>query len=145
MKEPGHVSRMRKILVGKRNESIRRYFFRRPWRRWDNIKIGFKMDYGLVNLSEVTEYRNTLNVVISFSRSQWPGGLRRRPWSFRRWYFGFESRWRHGCLFLYFCIMLSCVVRGPSDGWLVQRSSTKCLNRLRNLPFLTRPRTLQGL
>jgi hypothetical protein len=79
MKEPGHVSRMRKILVGKRNESIRRYFFRRPWRRWDNIKIGFKMDYGLVNLSEVTEDKNTLNVVINFSRSQWPGGLRRRP------------------------------------------------------------------
>jgi hypothetical protein len=45
------------------------------------------------------------------SRSRWPRGLSRRPWSLGCWDCGFESLWGHGCLSL----LLSCVGRDLCD------------------------------
>jgi hypothetical protein len=45
-------------------------------------------------------------------RSQWPCCLRRRPWSLGRWDRGFEFRFRQGCLYSSFSVVLSCVGRG---------------------------------
>jgi hypothetical protein len=68
-------------------------------------------------------------------RSQQPRGLRRRHWWLGRWDRGFESRLRHGCLSS--SVMVSC-----ATSWsLVQSGPTKCLNVLRNLPCVKRPRS----
>jgi hypothetical protein len=53
---------------------------------------------------------------VPYDRSQWPRCLRRRTWPRGYWDREFESRSRHGGLFLYFYILLACVGRGISDG-----------------------------
>jgi hypothetical protein len=47
---------------------------------------------------------------IPLCRSQWPCGLRRGSWPVGYWDRGFESRLRHGCLSVSFCVVLFCVV-----------------------------------
>jgi hypothetical protein len=44
----------------------------------------------------VTFYKTTL-----FRQSQWPCGLRHKPWSLKHWDHGFESNLRHVCLSSY--------------------------------------------
>jgi hypothetical protein len=57
-------------------------------------------------------------------RSWW-----RWSWAFGYWDRGFESRSRHGCLWL--CVMLSCVGRGLCDGLITRpKESIKCLNKI---------------
>jgi hypothetical protein len=69
------------------------------------------------------------------SLSQWPCGLRRRSWPFGYCDRGFESRSRHGCFGLCFCVMFSCVGRGLCDGLIIRpRSLTKCLNKITKPP-----------
>jgi hypothetical protein len=43
----------------------------------------------------------------SGGRSRWPCGLSSRSWPLGYWDHGFESRSRHGCLSLCFCVVLS--------------------------------------
>jgi hypothetical protein len=65
-------------------------------------------------------------------RSQWPRGLRRRPWSLGRWGRRFESRLRHGCLSSSFYVALLCVSRDFCDG-LITRPKEPYQNRLWNV------------
>jgi hypothetical protein len=72
--------------------------------------------------------------------------LRQRSWALGRWDCGFESRLRHVCLS--FLSVLCCAVKANAFAteWpLVHRSSSNCVNRLRNLQYVSRPRSLQGL
>jgi hypothetical protein len=67
--------------------------------------------------------------LISWSR--WPRGLRLRFWPLSCWDRGFESRSRHGCLSLCFCVVLSCAGRVFAKRWsLVQKRPNKCLNKI---------------
>jgi hypothetical protein len=63
--------------------------------------------------------------------SQWPRNLRRRPSSLGQWDRGFKSRLRHGCLFLSFCVILSCVSRGLCDGPITHPKESYQVSRLR--------------
>jgi hypothetical protein len=55
------------------------------------------------------------NCSLQRSRSRWPRSLRCSLWLLGRWDCGFESCLRHGCLALFFCVLLSCVGRGLCD------------------------------
>jgi hypothetical protein len=55
-------------------------------------------------------------------RSQWPGGLRRRPWSLGRWDRGFKFRLRHVSLSS-FCAVLSSVRRGLCNALIRPKES----------------------
>jgi hypothetical protein len=88
----------------------------------------------------------TPNIILLITQStfQWPRGLRRRFDRLDADTVAYESRLMHGCLC--FCVVLSCLGRGLYDGRsLVQKCSTKCLNTLRKIPCVRRPRSLQGL
>jgi hypothetical protein len=72
---------------------------------------------------------------------RWPRGLKRRSWPLGYWDRGFESRSRHGCLSLCFCVKLPCVGGGLCDELIIITEDSYCMSKisLRNLkkrPFV---------
>jgi len=60
---------------------------------------------------------------------RWPPGLKRRSWPFCYWDSWFESRSRHGCLFLCFCVVLSYVSSGLCDGLITRPTESYCVSK----------------
>jgi hypothetical protein len=52
------------------------------------------------------------------NRFRWPRGLRLKTWLRGYWDHGYESRSGYACLFLCFCVVLSC--RGLCDGLITR-------------------------
>jgi hypothetical protein len=86
---------------------------------------------GIIQAASITVLTAFPELLEQAGLSLWTRDLRRRFWQLRYWDCGFESRSRHGCLSLCFCVVLSCVVEAFATGWSLvhQRRPTMFLNR----------------
>jgi hypothetical protein len=121
-----------------------------PWRRCTLMNLScLEHFYGLIILIYI-EGNFRLPICLLYKpvkgRSQWPRGLTHRFWPLGYWDNGLESRSRHGCFSLCFCVVLSCVGRGLCDGLItLPRGSHQVPKIDYETSGVRRPRSLQGL